>query len=643
MAWDDGLEGTALEIARNNERILRVIAGPGTGKTFSLMHRLARRLEEGINPSEILLVTFTRVAAQDLAKAIDELEVEGAENVEKGTLHAFCNSILNLNQVNQLTNRIPRMLLEFEKKFLLLDLPAEEFGILVEREERLKAFEAAWARRQDEDPGWPSSQIDQQFNTALINWLIFHRAMLIGELIPRTLRFLRDNPQNELLQRYSHIFIDEYQDLNRAEQSLLDLLGENASITVIGDEDQSIYETLKYAHPEGISQFHQTHENTYDIPIEECRRCPTRIVTIANALIQNNTNRNNRSLTHREGNSGGEIRIVQWPTLDDELNGVVNYVTRKIHDEVFASGEVLILSPRRHVGYLIRDGLRERGIEAHSFFKEPLLDVNPKVGDKCQPLEAFSVLLLLENPEDAVALRCWLGYGSSSLRANGYQRLRTFSADHEITLLEALNSAINDQVSIPYISAILNRYRLLIQKLELLGELDDKGKIDHLFPEGVSWAEPFRDLMEERIDNEEFSISKVITIIKQHSTQPETPMDADYVRIMSLQKSKGLSAEHVVVTNCIQGLIPSFKPGDPESMQRELEEQRRLFYVAITRTKRTLLLTNSSTLSYNLAKKMGAQLGRNVGENLVQTITSEFISDLGPNAPEIIRGQDWDD
>lgn len=643
MVWDDGLEGTALEIARNDERILRVIAGPGTGKTFSLMRRLARRLEEGENPSEILLVTFTRVAAQDLAKAIDELEIEGADQIEKGTLHAFCNSILNLNQVNQLTNRNPRMLLEFEKKFLLQDLPSEDFGKLAEREERLKAFEAAWARRQDEDPGWPSSQIEQQFSTALVNWLRFHRAMLIGELIPRTLSFLRDNPQNEILQKYSHIFIDEYQDLNRAEQSLLDLLGENASITVIGDEDQSIYETLKYAHPEGISHFHQTHENTYDIPIEECRRCPTRVVTIANALIQNNTNRNNRALTLRDQNLGGEINIVQWPTLDDEVNGVVGYVTRKIHDEVFAPGEVLILSPRRHVGYLIRDRLRERGIEAHSFFREPILDLNPKLGDKCQPLEAFSVLQLLENREDPVAIRCWLGYGSSSLRANGYQRLRTFSADHEMTPLEALNSANINQVSIPYISGILDRYRLLIRKLELLNELDDNGKIDHLFPKGVSWAEPFRELIEEKIDNEEFSISKVVATIKQHSTQPETPMDANYVRIMSLQKSKGLSAENVIVTNCIQGLVPSYKPGDPERMLRELEEQRRLFYVAITRTKRTLLLTNSSTLPYNLAKKMGAQLGRNVGDNLVQTITSEFISDLGPNAPEAIRGQDWDE
>ena len=642
MVWDDGLEGPALDIARTDERILRVIAGPGTGKTFSLMRRLARLLEEGVNPREILLVTFTRVAAQDLAKAIDELDIDGTDQIEKGTLHAFCNSILNLNQVNQLTNRTPRMLLEFEKKFLLQDLPSEEFGRMADREEMLNAFEAAWARRQDEDPGWPSSQIEQQFSIALLDWLTFHKAMIIGELIPRTLRFLKDNPQNEVLQRYSHIFIDEYQDLNRAEQSLLDELGENASMTVIGDEDQSIYETLKYANPEGISQFHQTHANTHDIPIEECRRCPSRIVSIANALIQNNINRVDRVLTHRKENLQGEINIVQWPTLVDEINGVVNHVARQIHDHVISSGEVLILSPRRHVGYLIRDGLRNRGIEAHSFFKEPLLDLNPKLDDKCLPLEVFSVLLLLENPEDAVALRCWLGYGSSSLRAKGYRKLRTYSAENDLTPLEALNSAINDQISIPYIGAILVRYRFLVQKLDLLNELDEREKIDHLFPEGASWAEPFRDLMDEKIDSDEFSISKVIAAIKQHSTQPETPMDANYVRIMSLQKSKGLSAEHVIVTNCLQGLIPSLKPGDPGRMQRELEEQRRLFYVAITRTRNTLLLTNSSTLPYNLAMMMGAQFGRNASENLVHTITSKFINDLGPIAPEIIRGQDWD-
>lgn len=639
MAWDDGLDGVAYEIASSNEKIIRVIAGPGTGKTFSLKHRLARFLEEGVKPKNILLVTFTRVAAQDLTKAIEGLKIDVTENINKGTLHAFCNSILSLNQVNEITNRIPRMLLDFEKKFLLQDLSSKEFGSLYDRIERLRAFEAAWARRQDEEPGWPNNQIDQHFNYALQDWLKFHKSMLIGELIPRTLQFLRNNPQNEILQRYSHVFIDEYQDLNRAEQSLLDLLSENASIMVIGDEDQSIYETLKYAHPEGISQFHITHENTYDISIEECRRCPKKIVIIANSLIQNNMYRKKRSLLPREENSQGIIHIVQWPSLDEEINGVVEYVSRHVHSGDFVPGEVLILSPRRHVGYLIRDGLRNAGIDAHSFFREPLLDVNPKDGDLCQKLEAFSILLLLDNPLDAVALRCLLGYGSSTLRSAGYQRLRNYSNENNLTTIDALNAALDGTIKIPYITNILNRFCFIRQKIEELAHLDDKAIFEHLFPSHETWSLPFRELLDEKISDDKFSLSEVIRIIKEQTTQPETPMDASFVRVMSLQKSKGLSAKHVIVTNFIQGLIPTLKQRNPAWRQRELEEQRRLFYVAITRSEETLLLTNSSTIQYDLAMLMGAIFHNFVGDNLVQTLTSDFKEDLGPSSPSVLRGQ----
>lgn len=514
--------------------------------------------------------------------------------------------------------------------------------MLEERKERLKAFEAAWARTQDEEPGWPYSQIDQRFNNALNDWLMFHKCMLIGELIPRTLQFLRANPENEILQRYTHVFIDEYQDLNRAEQSLLDLLSENASVTVIGDEDQSIYETLKYAHPEGISKFHLTHAETTDIPIEECRRCPTNIVSIANSLIQHNINRDNRALLPRGENGSGEIHIVQWLNLEDEIVGVINYVSKRIHDGEFDPGEVLILSPRRHIGYLIRDGLREAGIDAHSFFREPLLDEYPKDPEKCQALEAFSLLLLLENPDDAVALRCWLGYGSSSLRSAGYKRVRDYAASQNTTTIEVLNSASTGQINLPHISSVLDRYRELRRSLEALSELDDRSKIDTLFPVNLIWAEPYRILMEENLDNEDMSVSNVIQLITQQATQPELPMDAEYVRIMSLQKSKGLSADHVVVTNCVQGIIPAIKSDDPEMIHRELEEQRRLFYVAITRSKKTLLLTNSSRMPFALAKAMGVDIGRRFDRNVAQTIASQFINDLGPTAPKIIRGEGWD-
>lgn len=638
MAWDDGLEGKSYEIASCNERILRVIAGPGTGKTFSLKHRLARYLEEGVDPTRILLVTFTRVAAQDLADAIDEMKIEGANNVIKGTLHSFCNSVLRDNYVNKLTNRVPRMLIDFEKKFLIQDLSNKDFGDLNNRNERLNAFEAAWARRQDEEPGWPHNQIEQQFNNALENWLAFHQAMLLGELVPRTLNFLRNNPQNEIFQRFEHIFIDEYQDLNKAEQRLLDLLGENSIITVIGDEDQSIYETLKYAHPEGISQFHQSHNETFDIPIEECRRCPSIVVDIANDFIRNNENRSDRKLLPRSENPEGIVIIAQWKTIEDEISGIIDYSTEKIRNNEILPGELLILSPRRQIGYLIRDGLRNKGIDAHSFFREPLLDLNPNDSCLCKPLESYSLLLMLENNSDFVALRCWLGFGSSSLRTAGYKRLVDYSREKSISIFNLIDLLLQNQLSLPYTNKIIERARILRTKLNHLENLYGWDLINNLFPKESSWSKPFRELFEERL-GDDTSISNIVNLIKEQATQPELPTKTDFVRIMSLQKSKGLSADHVIITNCIQGLIPTLKETESYRFQRELEEQRRLFYVAITRTRKSLLITNSATLPYDLAKKMGAKIGNSIGSNLVQAITSDFIDDLGQNAPKIINGE----
>jgi superfamily I DNA/RNA helicase len=108
------------------------------------------------------------------------------------------------------------------------------------------AFNAAWARLQSEEPGWPGHKIDVAFHEALLSWLRFHQAMLVGELVPVALGYLRNNPESPFRTAYDHVFTDEYQDLDKAEQVLIDLLAKNGSHTIVGDEDQSIY-SFKHA------------------------------------------------------------------------------------------------------------------------------------------------------------------------------------------------------------------------------------------------------------------------------------------------------------------------------------------------------------------------------------------------------------
>ena len=375
MSWDDGLIGPALQVAGNRNSPLRIVAGPGTGKTFALMRRATRLVEEGADPRRTLVCTFTRTAADDLSREISRLRVRGATNIVAGTLHAFCFRFLAGEDVFSDTGRFPRPLLDYETRFMLEDLKQQGLGGIRACRKRLDAFNAAWARLQSEEPGWPQGANDIRFHRILTDWLVFHRCMLVGELIPEAYHYLRNNPNCPERTAFDHVLVDEYQDLNKAEQKILDLLADNGTLTVIGDEDQSIY-SFKHAHPEGISEFSQYHNNTYDETLLECRRCPQLVVNIANDLISHNLSRSPRTLTCLDGNPQGEVHIVQWNSLQEEAEGIAQFVKDRVNSGQVDPGKVLILAPRRQLGYAVRDALNNLGTSSHSFFKEEVFELD---------------------------------------------------------------------------------------------------------------------------------------------------------------------------------------------------------------------------------------------------------------------------
>jgi DNA helicase-2/ATP-dependent DNA helicase PcrA len=260
MPWDDGLVGAAKSIAATNNTPLRVMAGPGTGKSFAMKRRVARLLDAGQKPQRILAVTFTRNAAASLVDDLHALGVPGCEDIRAGTLHAYCFGLLIQQVVFEYLGRVARPIitflksgvLQFEGGTMLEDLIiAGNFGPKRDCTKRIRAFEAAWARLQSDEPGWPHDPVDRAFQTALVNWLKFHNAMLIGELVVEALRFLRNNPNCDARKAFDHVIVDEYQDLNRAEQDLIQLLSSKA-VAIVGDIDQSIY-SFRHANPEGHS------------------------------------------------------------------------------------------------------------------------------------------------------------------------------------------------------------------------------------------------------------------------------------------------------------------------------------------------------------------------------------------------------
>jgi len=630
MIWSDRLSGQVIDIGRYGGHSLRIFAGPGTGKTFSLMRRIARLLEEGIEPEKILLVTFTRLATMDLVRKVNELGVEGADRIYAKTLHSFAFSILMRSQVMQSTQRIPRSVLKHEQLPLLHDLKKQRLGNITQLRKDVRAFESAWARLQADEPGWPTDDHDRAVHTALLSWLRFHKAILIGELVPLALKYLQNNPASEYLTKFEHVIVDEYQDLNKAEQELVKILGRNGSITIAGDDDQSIY-GFKFAHPEGVIEFSRDITDTHTEILEVCRRCSKRIVRLSSHLIGRNENRYEKELRALESNPEGEVMILQWPGIRREANGIARLVKYYTEDIGIPLGQVLVLVQRKELARKVEEELSNLQIASTSYYSDSLLE-DPAIREK------YALLCLLANSDDSVALRNWLAGDSSSLNVGEYRRLWEYCTQNDCTLREALEGVLDNSITLSGVGRIRERFRLLRDEISRLSSLSVQEVVDSLFPEGEEILSSMRQLsltvVESGLTQEELAAA-----IREQLIQPEIEEERLDVSLMSLHKAKGLEAQLVIIANCVEGLIPYVDNSLlPSEQQRQIEESRRLFYVGMTRAKRHLILSNC--LHMRRGEAMAMRVGYSGTGNLVSLQTSRFIADdLGPDRPEIELGE----
>jgi DNA helicase II / ATP-dependent DNA helicase PcrA len=644
MAWNTGIEEQtpAYRFASDPSRIIRVVAGPGTGKSYGLQRRVARLLEEGQNPNRVLAVTFTRTAAQDLRNEISSVNVIGSDKVVAKTLHSLCFGLLNKHDIIIRTGRYPRPMLDFEQKPMLYDLDCS-FGNLRDKQNRLQAFEASWARLQSETPGFPSDEIDRRFEREIKKWLKIHRSMLFGEMIIETFHYLRNNPQCTELGLFDHILVDEYQDLNRAEQAVIDLLATNSNLVIIGDDDQSIY-SFKHAHPEGIREFPRTHPDCDAIDFAECRRCPKQVVAMASRLISNNNNRTLGNLKPFESNQNGNVIIVQWKTLEDEIRGISNNIYREIALGAIQPEDVLILAPVRKIGYRVRDTLVKLGISAKSYFRETALSTD-------ELRYSFTLLNLLAKPDDMVAWRYILGYGSSNYRTKSYSRIVEYATKFDLSVYDTLEQLAIDRIKIPYsttLADIFTKTKAKLTEIKSVVNGNSEALLDILAEENEDNTD-FRNILSEAffevgIEQKEGLdewFKDIYSFVVERVSFPENTSLRDHVRIMSLHASKGLSAKYVVVMSAIEELIPRLNKSSDISIEKQLEEQRRLFYVAITRCKSskndypgTLIISSFINLPGNEALNMNIPASP---YNWRSVSASQFIREFEDTAPVTIK------
>jgi len=647
MIWDEGLEAESAtyKLASSDSRIIRSVAGPGSGKSFAIKRRIIRLLETGTNPEKILAITFTRNAAADLRKEISMINIKGYEKVTARTVHSHALMILHRSEINTIISRTPRMVIEHEIKPALRDIEFPPDTTFSDREDMLKTYESAWANNQTDKPGIPRNETEEEFANRLIDWLKYHQGMLVGEVIPIALRYLQDNPASPEIGKYDIILVDEYQDLNRAEQEFIKLLSGNKNIVIVGDDDQSIY-SFKHAHPEGIREFPNTHPYCNEIDFDHCRRCPKRVVKMATRLINENSNRTLGDLQVFSENQDGIVEIIQWKTLDDEIRGISQKVSREIIDKHIKPEDVLILAPVRRIGYKIRDELVKNNINAKSYFKETAICTD-------ELKYSFSLLALIANQNDMVSLRYLLGCGDPQFRTKSYLRLLEYSKKNNISIFDVLNSVIEGEIKISNISAITKQYKEIIIKIKHIKDTlkDNRRTLVDLLAEDTVENNDFRSILIEAIEESENEqqnelddwIKKIYSYATDRISFPENVTKQDHVRVMSLYASKGLSAKYVVVMSAIEELIPKLDKESEISINKQLEEQRRLFYVAITRCKSsnseypgTLIISSFVMLPGNEALTMKIEAKNNTWRKV---ITSRFIRDFEETAPEIIKGQ----
>lgn len=654
MPWNDDLDkGTpAFNLASTGSHTVRAVAGPGSGKSFAIKRRVARLLETGMQPDQILAITFTRTAAQDLKREISSLGIEGADEVHSRTLHSHALKILMQADVLERTGRKPRMVIEHEIAPALRDIDKPEFEGVKEKKKLLDSYLAAWACLQTDTPGFVKDKTQEAFENDFIAWLSEHEGILVGEVVPVAIDFLRNNPASQEIGKYKAILVDEYQDLNRSEQEFIRLIRGDSDIVIVGDDDQSIY-GFKFAHPEGIQEIDKLHGDFEDIPFNECRRCPKQVTLMASALISKNPNRTLGDLVPHSKNHDGIVEIIQWNTYDDEIEGISKIIIAELAKGEIKPEDILVLAPRRRIGYRLRDNLIAAGLPVKSYFRESAIS-------KDQVKRAYSLLNFLANPTDIISLRYLIGFGSADFRKTQYSKLCQLASDSKLSLAETLHNILKGKIEEKGVKTIVEEYRKVLAALTTIKKEIISNPIDAFQNLFINTADDeiefyelnqlYKNAIEEigteaiETDPAEFEnwFKKIFSSLQESIALPDSPEDIDHIRIMSLHASKGLSAKFVVLCSMIDHLMP-FLPSDltKEEVAHQIQEQRRLFYVAITRCKASkeysgrLIISSFMSIFGLDAVRMGIPTNPKFQLGVSST---RYLKEFGLTAPTPILG-----
>lgn len=612
-----GLNEKQKEAVLHFEGPLLILAGAGSGKTKVLTHRIAYLIEEHqVNPYHILALTFTNKAAKEMRDRVDNIVSFGAEHIWVSTFHSTCVRILRRYIDHLGYDRNFTIYDSDDQKTLMKDI-CKHLNIDTKKY-RERTFLNAISSAKDElkTPVQYADEVAKEYNKKIFGTvykeyqkrLKQNNALDFDDLIMLTVQLFRENAEvlDYYQQRFQFILVDEYQDTNTAQFTLLSLLASRyQNLCVVGDDDQSIYK-FRGANIYNILNFEKIFPATKTIRLEQNYRSTGNILRAANEVIKNNTMRKEKSLW-TDAEEGAPLYYGRYDNEYEEAQGVASDIRKEVRESGRRYSDFAILyrtnaQSRVFEEKLVYEGIPYRIIGAINFYARKEIK------------DLLCYLKTVNNSADDISIKRIINIPKRGIGQTTISRITDYSLENEISFYDALTrvdsipgcnraaSAISSFVSL--IEKLRARLRDETYSLEdLINEIIDATGYVRLLEaedtvEAASRIENIDSLINKIVQYEEdceelptlAGLLEDIALVADIDTVSE---DTEQVLLMTLHSAKGLEFPHVYMCGMEENIFPGAMAAfgdDPE----ELEEERRLCYVGITRAREKLTLTSAN-------------------------------------------------
>lgn len=613
-----GMNHRQKEAVLHTEGPLLVMAGAGSGKTRVLTHRIAYLIEEKqVNPWNILAITFTNKAAKEMRERMGKLLETGAEDVWVSTFHAMCVRMLR-RDIDQIGYQRNFTIIDASEQRTLMKRILNELNIDVKKyDPRTILASISNAKNELKTPekvaeiqGSLYEEIVAKCYTQYQKELRNNQCMDFDDLIMCTIRLFKEYPDtlNYYQNKFHYIHVDEYQDTNHAQYTLVNLLAaRHQNLCVVGDADQSIY-GWRGADMQNILEFEQDYPAAKVILLEQNYRSTKKILMAANDVIQNNRNRHEKQLW-TENDEGEQLIYYRGDTERDEAQFIVSQIKQRVQEKQRSYNDVAILYRTNAQSRVIEEMLLKSSIPytmigGHKFYERKEIK------------DILSYLKLVSNPSNSLSFERIVNEPKRGIGKTSVEKLRDFALLHDFSLLEASQNIELSPITgkaraelgnfgvmiqdvsqmIPYltitelVTEVLNRsgYR---EELLRQNNLESQARLENL-DEFLSVTQEF-DKRYEQQEDDDFAQEKLAIFLNDLalvSDLDDLVEENAQVTLMTLHAAKGLEFPLVFLIGLEEGVFPLSRALLQES---ELEEERRLAYVGITRAEECLYLTNA--------------------------------------------------